>query len=133
MNNQENKKELTVQQAIDILQSYVKHDPKMGEKELLITTEDKSIGSRAFVKIKGIFEGFDWEQGQIRIKTVTPVIKKYNDRDKEKHKILFIENIENKKYVICPICECRIGKKDSYCKHCGQHLSNIVYDKNYRL
>lgn len=124
-------KTLTINDAIQILLSYVNHDKKLGDKLLLITTSDRSIGGRASVKIRGIYQGFDWESGQIRIETEQPIIKKYNDRDVEKEKWLFTERITNKKYSVCSACVFRIGKKDRYCKHCGQKLSNTLIDKDF--
>lgn len=124
-------KPVTVNDAIKILSSYVNYDKEMGEKLLLVTTSDRSIGGRASVGIKGIYQGFDWEQGQIRIETDEQIIKKYNNRDVEKDKWYFTERITNKKYSVCSVCHHRVGKNDNYCKHCGQKLSNELVDKNY--
>lgn len=126
-------KPVTINDAIKILSSYVNYDKEMGEKLLLVTTSDKSIGGRASVKIKGIYQGFDWEQGEIRIETDEQIIKKYNDRDVEKDKWYFTERITNKKYSVCSVCHYRVGKNDSYCKHCGQKISDAIIDKNFVL
>lgn len=126
-------KPVTINDAIKILSSYVNYDKEMGEKLLLVTTSDKSIGGRASVKIKGIYQGFDWEQGQIRIETDEQIVKKYNDRDVEKDKWYFTERITNKKYSVCSACHYRVGKKDNYCKHCGQKLSDVIIDKDFVL
>ncbi len=124
---------LTVQEVINTLQYYINFDEEIKEKELLITTNDKSIGSRAYVNILRICKGLDWEHGQIRIETNMPIVKKYNNRDIEKPKWIFTEEISNKKYVVCSACESKVGKKDKYCKHCGQRLNNEIIDVNYTL
>lgn len=124
---------LTVQEVINTLQHYISFDEEIKEKELLITTNDKSIGSMAYVTIQDIYQGFDWEHGQIRIETNMPIVKKYNSRDIEKPKWIFTEEISNKKYIVCSACESRIGKKDEYCKHCGQKLNNELMDMDYSL
>lgn len=126
-------KRITINDAIKILSSYVNYDKEMGDKLLLVTTSDRSIGGRASVEIKGIYQGFDWEHGQIRIETDEQIVKKYNDRDIEKDKWLFTERITNKKYSVCPCCTYRVGKKDNYCKHCGQKLSNELINRDYML
>lgn len=126
-------KPVTINDAIKILSSYVNYDKEMGKRLLLVTTADKSIGGRASVQIKGIYQGFDWEQGQIRIETDEQIIKKYNDRDAEKDKWYFTERITNKKYSVCSACHYRVGKNDNYCKHCGQKLSDVIIDKDFIL
>lgn len=126
-------KPVNVNDAIKILSSYVNYDKEFGEKLLLVTTSDRSIGSRASVRVKGIYQGFDWEHGQIRIETDEQIIKKYNDRDAEKDKWYFTERITNKKYSVCPVCHYRVGKKDNYCRYCGQKLGNVIIDKDFVL
>ena len=43
------------------------------EVDVLITTEDLSIGRRGNVGIKAINLGFDWETGELRIEPVVPI------------------------------------------------------------
>ena len=71
---------ITVNQAIQILQSIVESDPSRGESLLLVTTSDPSIGPEASTTVDVIMTGFDWEQGQIRIQTTDKIIKKQSPK-----------------------------------------------------
>lgn len=122
---------MKIKDIIKVLNWFVDKDEDNAEKSLYITTDDRSIGGRAFVTVTGITEGFDWEDGQIRASVDKPIIKKYNDRDEEKEKWLFTEKYSGKKYAVCSSCEYRIAKKDKYCRHCGQRLSDELVDKDY--
>lgn len=66
---------LTVNEAISLLQLYVDSDSANGDKPLLITTDDQSIGHSAYVNIAAIYRGFDWEDGQIRIAPSEKIVK----------------------------------------------------------
>lgn len=124
-------KSLTVEELMKALQKITNLNHKYLKHKILVTTNDKSIGGRAYVKIKGIHPGQDWEKGQVRIEVSEPIVKKYNDRDKEKEKWLFTEKYSNKKYAVCSVCHYKVAKKDKYCRHCGQRLNNELIDKNY--
>lgn len=50
------------------------------EVDVLITTEDLSIGRRGNVGIKAINLGFDWETGECRIEPTSPIIRVKKER-----------------------------------------------------
>lgn len=123
----------TVKEALLTLQWIIERKPEYADKPLLVTTNDRSIGGRACVEVQDIYQGIDWEHGQIRIQPCEDIVKKYNGRDIEKDKWLFTERITNKKYPVCSSCTCRVAKPDQYCKHCGQRLNNVLIDKGFTL
>lgn len=45
-----------------------------GDDIVLITLNDSSVGARASAGISGVFAGFDWESGQIRIEPDKKII-----------------------------------------------------------
>lgn len=66
-----------------------------------------------------IYEGMDWESGQIRISCQDKLIRKNKDRDivmPIKKDPVFL-----KRY-ICVVCGGYVHKEDKYCCHCGQRL-----------
>lgn len=92
-----------------------------GECKVLITLSEKSVGARAYVGIKGIFTGIDFESGQERIEPVEPVCKRGRTKD-DTMKINIFTFSSPRKFYACPICEERVKKDSHYCSRCGQHL-----------
>lgn len=96
-----------------------------GEKSVLVTLSDKSIGARAAAGITNINVGFDWEQGQIRISTDKKIISYDKDRDLPMSATKWDCDNGNGKIrhlLICPKCDNRLKKDDRYCSNCGQRL-----------
>ena len=70
-----NEEYLTVKKLSDKLLIMIEKDKTIENKPILISINDKSICSKAFVKAAHIIERFDWEQSQIRIEVDEPIIK----------------------------------------------------------
>lgn len=87
---------------------------------IAITLSEDSVGARAFTRIYSVGMGFDWENGQFRIETQDPIIKKGNSlNDIKKVKC---EPFEGRNYYFCPRCESKISKDDKFCRYCSQKL-----------
>lgn len=92
-----------------------------GEKTVVITLSQPSVGARASVGIKGIFSGFDWEHNQIRIEPTELICKRGRAKD-DPAKINIFAFSYPKKFYLCPMCEERVKKDNQYCPRCGQRL-----------
>lgn len=55
-----------------------KYGDRYLDNELVVLTEDPSIGPSGSVSVKGIAPGFDWNTGKMMIVTEPRVIKKVN-------------------------------------------------------
>ena len=102
-----------------------------GENSVLITTADPSVGPRANVEISYVTNGFDWEQGQIRIEPKNKIILKEKDRDKPicvKTK-KYSANKRNYTILKCPKCDNKVRKNDNYCSRCGQRVETKIHKK----
>lgn len=96
-----------------------------GEKSVLVTLSDRSIGARASAGITSINAGFDWEQGQIRISTDKKIISYDKNRDLPMSAAkLDCDNGNGKirHLLICPKCDNHLKKDYRYCSYCGQRL-----------
>ena len=107
------------------LKTIVDHLNKNNKKDdynVVINLSQVSVGVEAYVDIKAIYEGMDWEFGQIRIEPTEPIIKKRKDRD-----ICIPKNkapVFNRRY-ICRACGNFVHKEDDYCSSCGQNIKGI--------
>lgn len=116
---------MKVNELSKILHFYSEHGHE--DDIVLITLSQPSVGARASVGVQGVFSGFDWEDGQIRIEPVTPLIAKYNNRDIGKP-ARCTEYGEDDGYIRkrivrhCPICDEFLRKNDKYCSNCGQAI-----------
>lgn len=103
-------------------------DRGCSDYEVLITLKETSIGARASTNVRGLFEGFDWEKGQIRIESEKPLISYEKDRDKaipiriEKNTIT-----EGKTLILrkCPKCWNKVTRNHRFCPNCGQKLQQV--------
>lgn len=95
-----------------------------GDNPILVTLSESSIGSRAATGITGIYLGFDWEHGQVRISTDKKIISYEKDRDKviEPRKEDYNIGTQTRHLLLCPKCENHLRKDDNYCSHCGQRV-----------
>lgn len=96
-----------------------------GEKSVLVTLSDKSIGARAAAGITSINAGFDWEAGQIRISPDKKLILHDKDRDLPMVAIKWDCDMgggKTRHLLICPKCDNHLRKNDRYCSCCGQRL-----------
>ena len=91
---------------------------------IYITTNDNSIGGRAFVTIQGMYNGFDWESGQIRLEPNEKILKYENGRDipLEPRIKNYEYNNRKSKVISCPKCENKLRKDDRFCSYCGQKI-----------
>lgn len=89
---------------------------KASQMDVVISTNDESIGPRSFVEFNSIMFGFDWEAGQLRIEPVKPVFMRPKV---EKVRRMVTDN----KYW-CERCASKVGKSDKYCKSCGVQLKD---------
>ena len=99
-------------------------DSGHGDNVVLVTLSESSIGSRAATGITGIYSGFDWEHGQIRISTDKKIISYEKDRDKviEPRKRDYDIGTRIRHLLLCPKCENQLRKDDNYCSCCGQRV-----------
>lgn len=49
--------------------------PDYADHIVVVTTSDSSVGGRAYSEIRSIYNGFDWEQNQVRIDVVDKLKK----------------------------------------------------------
>lgn len=120
---------MTVYEMENILSELIKRGK--GDVHVIVSTDDPSVGSRAFVEICSIMEGFDWETGQIRIETKEHVVSKMKDRDnaiKAKEVIFHVGSRETRKRK-CPSCGGFVRKDDRYCSCCGQRVMTLHEEK----
>lgn len=96
------------------------------EDPVLITLSQPSIGSRASCGIRGIYPGFDWEHGQMRIEPDKPIVTAGRSKDDMKPMAIYAYSAPRPFYN-CPTCGKKVKKDDNYCSRCGQH---IFYNKN---
>lgn len=91
---------------------------------VLITLSDSSVGARASTGITGIYSGFDWEHGQVRIAAERKFTTYENNRDREMIPVMRDYDIGSRirHLLICPRCENHLRKDDNYCSHCGQKI-----------
>lgn len=60
---------------VDKVIEYLPKNYSLEEFEVVVTTNDCSVGGRAKSKVKAIYRGIDWEHNQIRIETEDNLIK----------------------------------------------------------
>jgi len=97
-----------------------------GTDTVLITLSESSVGARASTGVNGLYSGFDWEHGQVRISTQKKIISYEKDRDKEMLPRREDYDIGKRirHLVLCPKCENQLRKDDNYCSCCGQKIKS---------
>lgn len=92
-----------------------------GEDTVLITLSQPSVGARSFIDITGIFAGFDFERGQVRIEPTEPICKRGRAKN-DPVKINIFAFSGPRKFYNCPMCDSAVRKDSKYCSTCGQRL-----------
>ena len=94
---------------------------------IYVTTADSSVGARAHVIATGLYNGFDWERGQLRIETEEKILKYENTRDNKIVPRIHIFVLDGRRYVTinCPKCDNKLHKGDYYCSKCGQAIKSV--------
>lgn len=95
-----------------------------GNDIILVTLSEASVGSRASTGVTGLYLGFDWEHGQVRISTEKKIVSYDKDRDKEMlpRRKDYDVGTRIRHLILCPKCENQLRKDDNYCSHCGQKI-----------
>ena len=115
---------MNLQELKDSVNSIYEHLPKYINPEKIsikITLDEPSIGARASTELRCLYEGIDWESGQIRLEPTDKIIRKvykYNETYKEERQD------KNRKTHYCRNCMTIVGVKDKFCKHCGRKFKN---------
>ena len=68
--------------------------PNIGDKEVVITTSESSIGCRAFSDINCIHCGIDWEMKQVRIEPISSLYKQRPKITKEENREQLIKQLQ---------------------------------------
>ena len=91
---------------------------------VVISLSEPSIGGRAYAEVQGIYPGFDWERGQMRIEPGKKILSYEKDRDIEVEPIKREYQYPNRvtRVISCPKCGCKLRKKDRFCSVCGQKI-----------
>ena len=99
-----------------------------GNDTVLVTLSESSVGARASTGIIGLYPGFDWERGQVRISTEKKVISYGKDRDKEMlpRRKDYDVGTRIRHLILCPKCENQLRKDDNYCSQCGQRIKKEI-------
>lgn len=95
-----------------------------GNDSVLVTLSEPSVGARAFTRVTGLYSGFDWEHGQIRISTEKKITSYVKNRDKEMVPIArdYDMGTRIRHLVLCPKCDNHLREDDQYCSRCGQKI-----------
>ena len=89
------------------------------DKQVVVTLNSASMGGRAFANVVGIYNGIDWEAGQIRIAVDRPIIEKNKDRD------IPMPKVKTSNSYVCCACGYFVRKDDKYCHTCGQNVEGV--------
>lgn len=109
--------------TLNDLKSHVDEYVKIGHGNdtVLITLSQPSVGGRASTGVIGIYPGFDWEHGQMRIEPAQQICPRGRTKD-DIMKIRIFAYSSPKPFYNCPVCEEHVKKDSKYCQRCGQHL-----------
>ncbi len=105
--------------------------------DVVITLEEPSVGGRAKSDISDIFQGIDWEHGQLRIEPTEKLCRKGRSKDNELEMrgIRYIYDRKTTTKYHCPSCSETLPKAARYCIKCGQKVripDKIMYEHDYR-
>lgn len=105
--------------------------------DVVITLDEPSVGARAKSDIKGVYQGFDWEHGQLRIEPTEKLCRKGRSKDNEleMYGIRYIYDRKTTTKYHCPMCSEILPKAANYCIKCGQKVrasDKIKYEYDYR-
>lgn len=90
---------------------------------VVITTSEPSFGGRACSGINNVHLGFDWEHNQLRINPQKQLVLLGRDMSDERE--MYNRVYSNKTCYFCPRCDCFVGQKDNFCRHCGQKFLKV--------
>jgi len=112
-------------------------NPKGEDPEVYITLSEPSVCARAKCDISGIFEGFDWENGQIRIEPKENLVHKGRSKDDELEMKAYKYRYDRRTMIKyhCPTCEETLSKSANYCSNCGQKVKTpqtLTFTHDYR-
>lgn len=113
----------TLNSAVILKQTNQMYTGNIRDKEVLITIEGDSIGSRPYCKIQSAGFGFDWEHNQFRIEPSEKLFTKDNLSNVQLPKHI---KIKNKDFFTCRICNKKVETEDNYCKFCGTKLKKGI-------
>ena len=105
------------------LYEIIKHYLEIGDYEdatVLLTLNERSIGSRASTNVSYAGIGMDWEHNQFRLEPESKICRlgnTFQDAMLPRERIY-----DGRTYRSCKRCEERVGKEDNFCKRCGQKL-----------
>lgn len=88
---------------------------------VLISLNQSSVGARAAEEVRGIYAGFDWEAGQVRIEPKAAIVSERISRDVKVPAVRITYGDTYRR--ICPKCELKLRADDFYCARCGQAIS----------
>lgn len=93
---------------------------------VVVNIDELSFGPSAFASVVQVYDGFDWEANQIRIKTNKELVGRGNERDAVKAVFAKMEISPRGKETLvmwCPTCQTVVSKKSvRYCSACGQRI-----------
>lgn len=98
------------------------HQFKPENWQVKICTSDGGFGSLPGVHIASVFEGIDWDANTILIHTEEPIWQEPSNIPT--YKLMY--NIGGIAYLVCPICDKRVGRTDKFCKHCGKAFTREI-------
>lgn len=96
------------------------------DDNVLVNMSEPSFGPSAAASVVSVYDGFDWEANQIRIRTNEELVRRGNERDAVKPVLAKMEISPRGKETLmmwCPTCETDVTKKSvRYCSECGQRI-----------
>lgn len=111
---------MTAKELYDNLTRLLKIGDVKDDTPVLITLSDSSIAGRASCRVSGIYTGFDWDAGQLRINPEEKIFKNIHRMDEPVG--IIKEEFGGVSFNACGRCHMKIAKDDRYCRHCGQRL-----------
>ena len=100
---------------VDLLLSHCRQ-----RKQVVVTLDTPSMGTRACANVVDICNGIDWESGQVRIAVDRPIIEKSKDRD------VPMPKAKTSNGYVCRACGCFVHKNDRYWSTCGQNVEGVM-------
>ena len=115
---------MKVSELRDKLDIFIDHGH--GDDEVVIHCKEVSMGPHAAESLKGVWVGFDWDQGRVLIEPESPLVHYGTGRDDPMTAVhITYHNDYHGKITPpphCPLCGAQLHKTDRYCPKCGQML-----------